>query len=416
MICDMKKALLAVCSCCLLFMTACTDTKTPAVTETKKDSVTGEKGTYGYDASFLKQYQNDLVELKSEDGLSKILVAPGYQGRVMTSTLAGDSGMSLGWINHSLIASGEKKKQFNPVGGEERFWMGPEGGQFSLYFKGGDSFNIAHWQVPPIIDTVTYETKETGTSKVSFSKAASFSNYSGTAFDIQIDRTIFLVDRRAIEQRLRMPLASSVQLVAYETVNGITNTGTEDWKKEKGLISIWLLSMMPPSEQTKVIIPFKGSASARSLITDNYFGKMPPERLSVTDSVLYFTCDGKHRSKIGLSPLIAKNVAGSYDAKNQVLNILFISVDPQGLYVNSKWELQKEPYKGDIINSYNDGPLADGSIMGPFYEIESSSAAKELKRGEKMEYRQMACHFKGPYEELNKIAKQLLGVDLNSVK
>ena len=412
----MKKAFLPVSICLLLTVTSCTDTKTPDIVVEKKDSVTGPKGSYGYDASFLKKYQKDLVELKSEDGLSKIIIAPGYQGRVMTSTFGGDSGISLGWINHSLIASGEKKKQFNPVGGEERFWMGPEGGQYSLYFKGGDSFNIDHWQVPAIIDTVTYEVKESTPSKASFSKAATFSNYSGTAFDIQIDRTVFLIDRRAIEQRLRMPLAPSVQLVAYETVNGITNTGTENWSKDKGLISIWLLSMMTPSEQTKVIIPFKGGKSSRSLITDNYFGKMPPERLTVTDSVLYFTCDGKHRSKIGLSPLIAKNVAGSYDAKNQVLNILFISVDPEGLYVNSKWELQKEPYKGDIINSYNDGPLADGSIMGPFYEIESSSSAKELKRGEKMEYRQMTCHFKGSVEELNKIAQQLLGVNLTQLK
>lgn len=412
----MKKSFLPVSICLLLTVASCTDTKSPNNVAVKKDSVAGPKGSYGYDASFLKQYQNNLVELKSEDGLSKILIAPGYQGRVMTSTFGGDSGISLGWINHALIASGEKKKQFNPVGGEERFWMGPEGGQYSLYFKGGDSFNIDHWQVPPIIDTVTFDVKESTSSKVSFSKAATFSNYSGTAFDIQIDRTVFLIDRRAIEQRLRMPLATSVQMVAYETVNGITNTGTDDWTKEKGLISIWLLSMMPPSEQTKVIIPFKAGKSSRSLITDNYFGKMPTERLSVTDSVLYFTCDGKHRSKIGLSPAIAKNVAGSYDAKNKVLNILFLSVDPEGLYVNSKWELQKEPYKGDIINSYNDGPLADGSIMGPFYEIESSSSAKELKRGEKMEYRQMACHFKGSVEELNKIALQLLGVNLSQLK
>ena len=56
-----------------------------------------------------------------------------------------------------LISSGEKKKQFNPVGGEERFWLGPEGGQYSIYFQKGDSFNIAHWQVPPVVDTVAYD-------------------------------------------------------------------------------------------------------------------------------------------------------------------------------------------------------------------------------------------------------------------
>ena len=86
------------------------------------------------------------------------------------------------------------------------------------------------------------------------------------------------------------------------------------------------------------------------------------------------------------------------------------------MYVNSKWEIQKEPYKGDVINSYNDGPLADGSQLGPFYEIESSSAAKELKSGETEEYHQTILHFQGGYASLKELAKQLLHVDLDDVK
>jgi hypothetical protein len=30
-------------------------------------------------------------------------------------------------------------------------------------------------------------------------------------------------------------------------------------------------------------------------------------------------------------------------------------------YVNSKWGQQDDPYKGDVVNSYNDGPVEDGS-------------------------------------------------------
>ena len=36
----------------------------------------------------------------------------------------------------------------NVFGGEDRFWLGPEGGQFALYFKPGDPFDLDHWQVP----------------------------------------------------------------------------------------------------------------------------------------------------------------------------------------------------------------------------------------------------------------------------
>ncbi|HXL57569.1 MAG TPA: DUF6786 family protein [Chitinophagaceae bacterium] len=376
----------------------------------------GTKGTYAFDADFLKQHTRKVIELKDKDGQAKILLSADYQGRVMTSTATGDTGTSYGWLNYNLIASGEKKSQFNPVGGEERFWMGPEGGQYSIYFKGGDSFNIAHWQVPAIIDTVMYDVVQADNAKAIFTKTATLTNYSGTAFNIAIQRSINLLDKNGIAQKLNTTIPENIYCVGYETNNQIKNIGESEWKKEKGLLSIWLLGMMTPTEETKVIIPFKPLPNARSLITDNYFGNIPPERLQVKDSVLYFTCDGKYRSKIGLSPLIAKSIAASYDFKKNVLTLILFPVDKNGLYVNSKWEMQKEPYKGDVVNSYNDGPLQDGSQLGPFYEIESSSPASELKKGETQEYKETTCHLQGDYESLRQLAKQLLGVELNDLK
>ena len=69
-----------------------------------------------------------------------------------------------------------------------------------------------------------------------------------------------------------------------------------------------------------------------------------------------------------------------------------------------------------MVNSYNDGPLQDGSQLGPFYEIESSSPASELKRGEVQEYHQITCHLQGDYNSLRQLAKQLLGVELDDLK
>src|SRR5436309_13817312 len=123
--------------------------------KTKNANTTSKQGTYGYDVEFLKKHASKIVELHDENNRAKVLLSADYQGRVMTSTATGDTGASYGWINYELISSGKRKAQFNPFGGEERFWMGPEGGQYSIYFKKGDSFNIAHWQVPAIIDTVS---------------------------------------------------------------------------------------------------------------------------------------------------------------------------------------------------------------------------------------------------------------------
>lgn len=388
----------------------------PNKTKTTDSTSANVQGSYQYDKDFLQKHTKKVLELKDSSGQAKILLSADYQGRVMTSTATGDTGTSFGWLNYKLIESGEKKTQFNPVGSEERFWMGPEGGQYSIYFKAGDSFNIAHWQVPAIIDTVIYDVVQADNSKAVFSKTATLTNYSGTTFNIAIQRTINLLDRKSIEQKLNATIPNNVHCVGYETNNQIKNTGTTDWKKDKGLLSIWLLCMMMPTEQTKVIIPFTPLPNADSLITKNYFGDIPAERLQVKDSVLYFTCDGKYRSKIGLSPLIAKSIAASFDFKKNVLTLILFPVDKNGLYVNSKWEMQKQPYKGDVVNSYNDGPLQDGTQLGPFYEIESSSPASELKQGETQEYKQTACHLQGDYEALRKLTQQLLGVDLNDVK
>ncbi len=41
--------------------------------------------------------------------------------------------------------------------GEERLWLGPEGGQFSIYFKKGDPFVYDNWQVPDWLDTAPFD-------------------------------------------------------------------------------------------------------------------------------------------------------------------------------------------------------------------------------------------------------------------
>ena len=114
--------------------------------------------------------------------------------------------------------------------------------------------------------------------------------------------------------------------------------------------------------------------------------------------------------------MIAKPIAASFDFQNNVLTILLPEIDKQADYVNSKWEQQTEPYTGDAINSYNDGPLADGTQMGPFYELESSSPALALKQGESATYKQATLHLQGNYNSLRQLAIQLLGVDIDTIK
>ena len=85
-------------------------------------------------------------------------------------------------------------------------------------------------------------------------------------------------------------------------------------------------------------------------------------------------------------------------------------------YVNSKWGKQDNSYNGDVINSYNDGPVADGSIMGPFYEIETSSPAAELQPGKTQIHTQRIVHIQGDKAKLAEVVKSVFNLDLDSIQ
>ena len=81
------------------------------------------------------------------------------------------------------------------------------------------------------------------------------------------------------------------------------------------------------------------------------------------------------------------------------------------------WELQKEPYGGDVVNSYNDGPPKPGAKpLGPFYELETSSPAVALRPGESLSHRHRTYHLQGPEADLDAVAKMVLGVTVTEIK
>jgi hypothetical protein len=390
---------------------SCTSNQKSKSTENMK---TFEKGTYGYDLQFLQKLKNP-VELKNGD--ARVLISPEYQGRVMTSSANGETGKSFGWINYDLIASGEIKKQINAVGGEERFWLGPEGGQFSLYFKNGDTFDFANWQTPACIDTEPFDLVNSSDTVAEFSKSVSLKNYSNFQFDFDINRKVLLLNQSAIKTELSVNIAPELKTVGYQTQNSIKNIGTETWKKETGLISVWLLGMFIPSDSVTIIVPYKTDAVSDYIVKSDYFGAIPPVRLVVNEGFVFLKGDGKQRGKIGIPPQRALPVIGSYDAANRILTIVKCEVDNRVTnYVNSAWEMQEFPFKGDAINSYNDGPLADGTQLGPFYELESSSPTLALKPGEKITYKQSTFHFEGTEIALNTICEKVLGISLEEVR
>ncbi len=373
---------------------------------------------FGDDVSFLKSH-TDVIVLTDVANKAQIAVNPDLQGRVMTSTAEGVEGLSFGWINREFIASEENNLHINAFGGEDRFWLGPEGGQFSIFFKKGDPFDLEHWFTPPPINEGAYEIVSQEAARIGFRKTMQFANYSGTEFSLELNREVKLLSNNEIAS-LGVPVPEGVRSVAFHSDNRITNIGTEPWERETGLLSIWILGMFNPSPETTVVIPFLPGPEEDlgPVVNDAYFGKVPEDRLVIGDGVLFFRGDGQFRSKIGISPKRALPFLGSYDAEKDVLTIVHFTIpEHPGDYVNSMWEIQEDPYGGDVVNSYNDGPPGPGAkSLGPFYELESSSPSAALEPGETLVHVHTTIHFQGKVRDLDGISKKVLGVGIEQIE
>ena len=374
-------------------------------------------GRFAADVAFLRQH-TDILTLSS--GPAQVAIAPGYQGRVMTSTTGGPDAPSFGWIGRAAIESNRRQPHMNVFGGEDRFWLGPEGGQYALYFKPGDPFDLDHWQVPEAFDWGAWETVNATATSVGFRKRMDLQNYAGARFTIDVDRTVRLLSDDEVRAELGVTPPSAVRTVAFESSNAVTNSGSAAWQPKSGLVSVWILGQFTPSPDTTVAIPFSQGPEPTmgAIVSDAYFGKVPPDRLTIKDGVILFRADGQYRSKIGLPPARALATAGSYDAAAHVLTIVQYTRPPDAReYVNSMWEIQREPFKGDVVNSYNDGPPAPGKPpLGPFYELETSSPALALAPGQRYTHVHRTFHLAGGEADLDAIARATLRIGLGEVE
>jgi hypothetical protein len=372
------------------------------------------KGSFKYDVNFLLHHDS-IVVLKTRNGLGQVAVSPKYQGKVFTSTADGLNGRSFGWIKYETFNLKQPDSHMNAFGGEDRLWLGPEGGRFSLFFKLGAKMEFANWHTPAAVDNESWDLVSSSDTKVSMSKATQLQNYAGTRLSIKLERDIEILEPDVINRLLGISANGSVKSVGFTTFNTIINAGDKAWDATTGAPCLWNLDMFTPSPKTVIVVPYIDKATGK-VATTNYFGEIAKDRIVYSNGILLFKADGKSRGKLGIPPNRAKTMAGSYDASNKVLTITVFDVDNGAQYLNQEWKPDTSPFTGDAVNAYNDGKLADGKQMGPFYEIESVSPAAFLKPGEKLSHKHSVFHFTGNEQALDGIALKTLGVSLKNIK
>jgi Family of unknown function (DUF6786) len=365
------------------------------------------------DLAFLQAHAP--VEVLEAPGGGRVVLSARWQGRVMTSAVE-PHGASLGFVHRAFIEAGKTGTQFDNYGGEDRFWLGPEGGQFGLYFPPGAPFEIGSWQVPHELQEGEWAITQRDAVHVTFTRRMHVTSWSGTALDVAVERTVRVLGAGDVGARFGVAPSDATRWVAFESDNRITNAGAAAWTRATGLPSIWILGMYSPASDAHVVVPFD-AAGAGPIVNDAYFGKVPADRLVVhgDEGWLSLRADGDYRSKIGLDSSRARDVAGSYSASARLLTLVHYK-NPAGApdgYVNSLWAKQADPYDGDVVNAYNDGPTEPGKpSLGGFYELETSSPAAALAPGQSIEHAHTTLHVTGDAAALDALARRVLGVPL----
>ena len=376
------------------------------------------ENTFGQDVEFLNQHVQTIV-LTGDDNCKLACVAA-WQGRIMTSTCGGDDGDSFGYLNHNAITSDTIDPVINLYGGEDRIWVSPEGGQFSVFFDPGVDMDFANWRTPPCIDTEPFEVVGQDERSVDFRKRTQLINWSGFAYDLQIDRRVLLLSSDKIRERIGLPL-DGIQFVGHESQNKFMNAGGTAWTPETGMPAGWSICMNKPSSDATVIVPFKKGSDKKlgKIVTADYFGELDGSRLQVDEAGgrIYFLGDGKLRSKLGISPARTTGRLGSWDAERGVFSVVEFNMPtaPHG-YTNNLWEMQDDPFCGDALNSYNDGPNDSGETFGGFFELETMGPALALAPGESGTHVHCTMRFQGDRDAMNGLAEHVFGVGLDEIE
>ncbi len=384
--------------------------------------------SFDEDVAFLRRF-TDVLVARNADGAA-LAIVPAWQGRVATSVAGGGDRPGFGFLNDARIASGVVDPQINILGGEDRIWIGPEGSRYSVYFDPGVPPTFAHWRVPPCIDMEPWDLSDgqkiggahsarasSASTAFTFRRTAEVRNRAGTLYHLGFERTVRLLDRAETVRRFG-PEAATVSAVAYLTENRLTNLGREPFTEASGAPSLWIIGMYKAGPRTVAAVPLRpvcGGSAVPDGVTDDYFGRVPSDRLRIDPDAVFFRADGGLRSKIGVGPARSLGRAAAYDPDRSALTI--VNYDPPAAsppppYVNSLWKDDVPPFAGDAINAYNDGPNESGASFGAFFELETSSPALFLSPGDSALHVHATLHATGPAAALDPLSHAALGLSL----
>ena len=133
----------------------------------------------------------------------------------MTSTCAERPARASAFSTASYIEAGKPDPRFNNYGAEERMWLCPEGGPFSLWFKPGAKQVMKNWYTPPALNEGAWKVvSRQDAAEVRMTAHMKFQNASGTDFNIDVIREVRLLGAEDFRQLFGATAATTVAQAA----------------------------------------------------------------------------------------------------------------------------------------------------------------------------------------------------------
>lgn len=362
----------------------------------------------------LRDTGNDAYVLEGRRKGRQALVCPSLAGRVMGTSYDGPDGEIGGFIDARAFREGMKDIWDN-WGGEERYWLCPEGGQFGLMFQGKKN-SFENYTVQQGINSQKYEVTDLAKTGNSLTMQAGFSliNASGTRFEVNSVRRITAADGCPYT----VGAGPDVDCVGFQSESTITNVGPNAWTKETGALAHWHLGQFLPGPRVIVVIPFRQGPFSDPPIREDYFkefcieGRMPANRYWMREGFALFKADGKVRTKIGQNRSRSLGIIGSYNLDTDEMIVMDYDFYPNLEYAASYWYEQPDPFNGDCISFSAEVPGSPGEPQGRCYELESMSPAMLLSPGQSFVFRTRTVHIRGPRKTVAGICRRHLGAEI----
>ncbi|WP_298707681.1 DUF6786 family protein [Chitinophaga sp.] len=393
----MHKSIPAACLLTLFF--ACNNNSQQAKAPVQQEQTISRPDNFAADIDFLRAFTSPAV-LKDSTSKSAIAIVAGWQGRVMSSTVA-DDGRSFGFLNYGTIENG-KQFHFSTFGGEDRLLFGPLPDSTALV----PNDSLPATPLPdPLRDSVLLRQVPSAKGVITLEGDALLPNSKNNPLNAHITRTITLLSRRDLHNYLGADIHRSVHAVGFHSDNILLNTGTQRWDTSHGTTAIRIRGMFAAGPQSVGIIPLRKGGKVHTGT------EIPKERFLVKNNVAFFRADGNFEMELGVQQASALNFMGIYDPERKLLTVIQFTLPRNpALYLGAT----ATDTRAEVLTIRNNGP-ENTVARGRFVEVQSTSPAALLKPKGRMQHFHRTIHLEGSEKHLGDITKKIFGVNLKEI-